>query len=121
VLYAYQLAGQSILVLAPNVLTAVNLRASKTQKVAAALPVNAWIQGISDAPYADGIIHFITWINQEFKDEIIWHLSAPGEYTSKSAYRALFEGTMTLPHHNSIWDCWAPLKCKVFAWLASLD
>ncbi|XP_071678111.1 uncharacterized protein [Lolium perenne] len=36
----------------------VNVRASKNQKVAAALPVNAWIQDNSDAVPADGIIQF---------------------------------------------------------------
>jgi hypothetical protein len=48
-------------------------------------------------------------------------MSASGEYSSKSAYRSLFEGTVISPHHNAIWDWWAPLKCKVFAWLTSLD
>ena len=29
---------------------------------------------------------------------------------------------MTLsPHHQAIWNCWAPLRCKVFAWLAAAD
>jgi hypothetical protein len=39
----------------------------------------------------------------------------------KSAYTALFDGTTKSPHHGSIWKCWAPLKCRIFARLASLD
>jgi hypothetical protein len=45
---------QSISDIAPEVLVAVNTRALKTRKVAAALPRNAWIQDISGALSADG-------------------------------------------------------------------
>jgi hypothetical protein len=31
------------------------------------------------------------------------------------------EGSTFSPHHSSIWECWSPLECKVFAWLVSLD
>ncbi|KAM0873017.1 hypothetical protein ACQ4PT_038342 [Festuca glaucescens] len=123
------IARQSISEIAPEVLAAINPRALKTRKVATALPGNAWIQDISGALSADGVIQFLHLVDlleaqqlsSDNDDEMVWHLSASGEYSSKSAYRALFEGTVTSPHHSAIWDCWAPLKCKVVAWLASLD
>jgi hypothetical protein len=58
----------------------------------------------------DGIVQFLNLveildaqqINPEAEDEIIWHLSACSEYSSQSAYRALFAGTVTSPHHSAI-------------------
>jgi hypothetical protein len=84
------LAGQSISDLALDVFAAVNTCISRTQKVATTLPGNVWIQDISAALSADGIVQFLHMvnildaqqINPESKDKIIWHLSASGEYTS---------------------------------------
>jgi hypothetical protein len=92
--------GQSISDLAPQVFSAVSARTSRTQKVATALPGNAWIQDITAALSMDGIVQFLNLVeildtqqtNPEAEDEIIWHLSASGEYSSQSAYRALFAG-----------------------------
>jgi hypothetical protein len=115
--------------IAPEVLIAVKTRAKNTRTVATALPGNAWIQDIVAALSADGIIQFLhlvdilqsTQLSPDTPDTLIWHLTESGDYSSKSAYRALFEGTVTSPHYDAIWTCWAPLKCKIFAWLASLD
>jgi hypothetical protein len=120
---------QSISDLAPQVFVDVSTRTSKIQKVATTLPRNAWIQDIATALSVDGTVQFRNLVEildaqqttPDSEDEIIWHLSASGEYSSQSAYKALFAGTMTSPHYSSIWECMAPLKCKVFAWLASMD
>jgi hypothetical protein len=53
------------------------------------------------------------------EEGITWNFTASGEYSVKSAYSALFEGMARSPHHQSIWECWAPLKCKVFPCLAA--
>jgi hypothetical protein len=120
---------QCIADIAPEVLIAVKTHAKRTRKVAAALPDNAWIQDIAAALSADGIIQFLNLVDilqtvqfsPDTPDVLTWHLTESGEYSSKSAYRALFEGMVTSPHHDAIWRCWAPLKCRIFAWLASLD
>jgi len=50
-------------------------------------------------------------------DTIKWKLSATGEYSTASAYKAQFLGTIAAPNLSCIWRTWAPPKCKFFAWL----
>lgn len=41
-----------------------------------------------------------------------------GQFTSKSAYRRFFEGSTRFEPHKRLWRSWAPLRAKVFLWLA---
>lgn len=41
-----------------------------------------------------------------------------GSFSSKSAYRAFFNGSTTFEPWCRLWKSWAPPKCKVFLWLA---
>lgn len=41
-----------------------------------------------------------------------------GEYSAKSAYMMLHAGSTTFLGHKLIWETWAPLKVKIFLWLA---
>jgi hypothetical protein len=87
------IARQNIATIAPEVFAAVNPRALKVRKVASALTENAWIQDISAALSADGIIQFLhlvdllqaQQVNADSEDTFVWHLSSSGEYSSKSA------------------------------------
>jgi hypothetical protein len=51
-------------------------------------------------------------------DQHSWRLEGSGLFTSKSAYRAFFNGSTTCEPWWRIWKTWAPGKCKVFLWLA---
>lgn len=51
-------------------------------------------------------------------DQTRWRWTANGEYTARSAYRMLHSGSTPLAGHNLIWRTWAPLKVKIFLWLA---
>lgn len=51
------------------------------------------------------------------ENQFIWNLSGSGSYSAKSAINALFEGTV----ESMLWDGWAPLKRKVFSWLAAAN
>lgn len=53
----------------------------------------------------------------EHEDTIIWKLTANGVYTTKLAYRLQFIGATRSTFNETIWKCWAPPKCKFFAWL----
>ena len=52
------------------------------------------------------------------EDRHIWKLDASGSYSSKSAYRAYFFGSVTFEPWRRLWKSWAPNKCKTFLLLA---
>jgi len=54
----------------------------------------------------------------EEPDHHIWRFESTGVFTSKSAYRALLNGSTTFEPWRRLWKSWAPAKCKVFLWLA---
>ena len=95
--------------------------------VADALHSNNWIREIRNTP-ALSLTHFAefvqlwvlvqpTVLHNDRPDTIIWKLSATGEYSTASAYKAQFIGSTTTPNLARIWRTWAPPKCKFFAWL----
>jgi hypothetical protein len=111
------------------VVAAVNPHAIKRRTITSALPESAWIRDITATHSTEATIQFIHLVDiigeQELQpdsqDPISWNFSESGFYTAKSAYKAFLEGSTFSPHHSSIWECWSPLECKVFAWLVSLD
>jgi len=58
-------------------------------------------------------------LNEE--DTHVWQFSASGQYTSKSAYEALFIGATSFGPWERIWKSWAPSKCKFFLWTVALN
>lgn len=42
---------------------------------------------------------------------------ANGIFSSKSAYKAFFYGSITFKSWKRLWKSWAPPKCKAFLWL----
>ena len=57
--------------------------------------------------------------NVEEEDAFLWPWSATGSYSAKSTYKMLCQGMTRFDAAQCIWRSWAPLKCKIFAWLAS--
>lgn len=55
--------------------------------------------------------------NTTQEDQTVWKLTASGQYTTSSVYKVQFIGCTRNPHLNTIWNAWAPPKCKHFAWL----
>jgi hypothetical protein len=53
-------------------------------------------------------------------DTVTWRWTADGQYSASSAYEAQFEGHPTSRFRKLIWKSEAPLKCRIFAWLAIL-
>lgn len=51
-------------------------------------------------------------------DTFRWRWTADGNYSARSAYRALHVGSTKLNGAKLIWNCWAPLKVKFFLWPA---
>jgi len=51
-------------------------------------------------------------------DRLIWRWTADGSYTARSAYKMLHHGTTSFRGHRLVWKTWAPLRVKIFLWLA---
>ena len=56
-------------------------------------------------------------LQPEVPDIYRWKLTESGEYSSQSAYAALFFGSICFSPWKKIWKSWAPLRCKFFIWL----
>lgn len=57
-------------------------------------------------------------LHQGEVDSVLWRWESPGCYSSKSAYRAFFIGSIRFSCAEDIWRARVPLKCKIFVWLA---
>lgn len=117
--------GCSVENLAPNVFASVPTRIRRRQTVAEALTNNGWVSAIRGGLNWNGIIEYLQLWDcvqgfelSEQEDKHIWKLEAGGCYSSKSAYRAYFLGSVTFEPWRRLWKSWAPNKCKVFLWLA---
>ena len=56
-------------------------------------------------------------INATAPDQFISPADVSGCYTAKSTYNRLCFGLLASPTTRCIWKSWAPLRCKIFAWL----
>jgi hypothetical protein len=119
------LHGCSVESLAPAVFARVPPRIRARQTVAEALNNNKWITSIRGSRSWIVIREFLQlWdcvqgieLNEQ-EDRHIWVWEARGQYSSRSAYRACFQGSITFEPWKRLWKSWAPNKCKVFLWLA---
>jgi hypothetical protein len=48
------------------------------------------------------------------EDQITWTRSADGNYSAKSAYLMQFDGGVESSLPATVWQVWAPTRCKVF-------
>jgi hypothetical protein len=111
--------------LAPAVVAAVPSRICKQRTVADALQDHTWPADISGGLSLVGFFEYFqlwdilheTTLSQD-DDVHIWRLEGSGQFTSKSAYRAFFNGSITFAPWRRLWKSWAPAKCKIFLWLA---
>lgn len=55
------------------------------------------------------------------EDVHIWRFSPSGQYSAKSAYEHLFQGSILFRSWEQIWMTWAPGECKFFLWLVEHD
>jgi len=48
-----------------------------------------------------------------------WRFEVSGQFSTRSAYKAFFNGSIYFAAGKQIWDTWAPRKCKFFLWLVT--
>jgi hypothetical protein len=110
------LGGQSIQELGPNLSMLISTRVSK-RTVAQGL-VARWVRDIRGALTVPVIIEFLKlWeILDEFglqpgvDDQHKWRLEQDGSYSSRSAYKACFQGSIRFVPWKLAWKTWAPLS-----------
>jgi hypothetical protein len=49
---------------------------------------------------------------------MVWRWTPDGIYTAHSAYRMLHTGATSFRGHRLVWKTWAPLRVRIFLWLA---
>ncbi|WVZ75533.1 hypothetical protein U9M48_023578 [Paspalum notatum var. saurae] len=110
------LQGKTMAEWAPNLFRLVPKRVVKRRTVSQALTNRSWVADIRGAL----TVQWMDW-SCGLIDQHHWKLSSSGCYSSKSAYDALFVGTIKFSSWKRIWKSWAPPNCKFFIWLAILN
>jgi hypothetical protein len=53
-------------------------------------------------------------LHQGTLDTHIWRPSASGQFSTKSVYKALFQGSTSFELANRVLKTWVPNKCRIF-------
>jgi hypothetical protein len=56
-------------------------------------------------------------LQPDIPDGHTWRLSPTGQFSTKLAYVAMFQGAIPFEPAERVWKTWAPSKCKFFIWL----
>lgn len=119
------IGGVTAHALAPAVVALVRPRLVSQRTVQQGLPGHAWVLDIAGPLSVDATVQFFHLWDAVARvetggerDVFRWKWAADGVFSSRSAYRLLFEGTTALPGAPYIWDSFAPMKFRLHAWLA---
>jgi hypothetical protein len=116
------LFGKAISEIAPIISTLVPTRIANRRTVFEAMSGLRWVNDIHGIVTVQVLLEFL--ILCDLIDEVplqsgvenkhIWRLSTSGKYSIKSAYNALFQGSIPFNAWERIWKSWAPNKCHFF-------
>lgn len=123
------LHGQCIQELAPALMPYVRRRGWKSLSVADGLRDNSWTKYI-----IGGLPVLASWQYLQLREIVTqqqllpdtpdahqWLPSSTGIFSTKSAYLCFFNGSVRFEPYKRLWKSWAPLKAKIFAWMALLN
>jgi hypothetical protein len=125
--------GRSIADIAPALLNAVRPQVRRKKTMAQGLENNAWARDITGALTVQVIIdylliwdvirqrNFIHALNSGTEDKFRWKWTTDGQFSTASAYRALFIGQHAVPGAKVLTKTRTPGLCKFFIWLAMHD
>ncbi|WVZ78989.1 LOW QUALITY PROTEIN: hypothetical protein U9M48_026623, partial [Paspalum notatum var. saurae] len=122
------LDGLPLEAIAPNLVKAVPTR-FRSRTVREGLLNRAWISDIRGTLTEAMVIEYVeVWekvqqvtLNEAAQDRFRWRWESDGVYSSASAYRACFMGSIRFLGAKFIWKAKVPPKVKFFAWLAAQD
>jgi len=85
-----------------------------------------WIQDITGTLTIQAISEYLLlWeavegvqLRQGVEDTISWKWTSDATYLARSTYQAFFHGSTQFKGARLIWNAWAPVKVKIFTWLA---
>jgi hypothetical protein len=107
------------------VVLVIPLRIQKKRTFEEALTNQQWILDISGGLSMVCLFEYLhIWdMMQEIElsneeDRHTWRFDQTGEFSSKSTYRAFFNGTITFEPWKRLWKSWSLVKCKKIMWLA---
>jgi hypothetical protein len=113
--------------IAPALVKLVRPSVRRARTVADGLSANAWASDIGGELTVEALREYLALWNAIQRvprrglgedDAFRWKWTSNGRFSSKSAYRTLFHGTVALPGAANVWNSFAPLKFKMHAWLA---
>jgi hypothetical protein len=112
--------------IAPEVTALVPTRRRNSRKVSEALQDDSWLSDVVGEVSTDGWMQCtLLWEAVERvprdggrPDQFVWKGSASGMYTTSATYDMLCRGRISWAMAKPIWRSFAPLKCKIFGWLA---
>ncbi|XP_051190649.1 uncharacterized protein [Lolium perenne] len=123
------LAGLTAGAIAPALMKLVKPAFRKRRSIREGLENNAWVLDIASELSVDATVQYLRlWdavhavaivCDESFGSDVFrWKWSGDGSFSSRSAYRMLFHGTIGLTAAPLIWASFAPLKHRFHAWLA---
>jgi hypothetical protein len=123
------LAGLTAKAIAPALMKLVKPALRKRRSIREGLANNAWVLDIAGELSVDATVQYLQlWdavraaaivCDESFGSDVFrWKWSGDGSFSSRSAYRMLFHGTIGLTAAPLIWASFAPLKHRFHAWLA---
>jgi hypothetical protein len=117
--------GMDVQTIAPYLYLYIPRRVRCSLTVRDGLHQRSWVRCIrSGVPVAALVDYLHLWAAvdgvqlSEQPDRLIWRWTADGSYSAKSAYDMLHTGAIKLRGHRLIWRTWAPMRVKIFLWLA---
>lgn len=123
------LHGRSIADLAPALMPFVRRRGWRTLTVCEALHNNRWtkdVQGGLSVLASWQLVQLWVFVQQqqlapEQQDSHCWLPNPAGGFSTHSVYLRYFTGSINFEPYKRVWRSWAPLKIKLFVWLAALN
>jgi hypothetical protein len=120
---------QSLIVLAPALISLAPRRIRIKRTVCDALSNLQWVKDIQGHVPAQALHEFmLVWdllqgvhLVDGVPDNHIWQPASSGVYSSSSAYERFFVGATIFELADHIWHSWATPRCKYFIWLAVLN
>lgn len=120
------ISGEGICDITPCIVQLIPPHIRQRQTVREGLDNRQRVRAISGGMSQTAVIEYMELWNilQPFSltdqpDKLIWRWSPDGAYTAKSTYTMMHSGAVIFRGHRLIWKAWAPLRVKIFLWLAS--